>query len=121
MKRTLTIIFLFLYSYTFSQCNGRYQNSIFSNVDTIKDVNYSDIFNDNFHKMDIYMPSGDTEVNRPLIIFIHGGSYIGGDKSGPDCVDFCETFAKKGYVTASVNYRLASDPINLFYHKKNNI
>jgi len=27
-------------------------------------------------------------------------------------VDFCESFAKRGYVTASVNYRLASNPIN---------
>ncbi len=112
MKQSLILILLLLSNYTFSQCNGRYQNSIFSNVDTIKDINYSDIFNDNFHKMDIYMPSGDTEINRPLIIFIHGGSYIGGNKSLIDCVDFCESFAKKGYVTASINYRLASNQIN---------
>ena len=50
MKQSLILILLLLSNYTFSQCNGRYQNSIFSNVDTIKDINYSDIFNDNFHK-----------------------------------------------------------------------
>ena len=55
---------------------------------------------------------GDTEVNRPVIIYMHGGSFIGGDKSEPDCVDFCENFAKKGYVTASANYRLANNAQN---------
>ena len=58
--------------------------------------------------MDIYTPDGDTEINRPLILFIHGGSFYGGDKSSVDCQDFCKEFAKKGYVTASVNYRLVS-------------
>ena len=41
------------------------------------------------------MPSGDIEINRPLIIFCSWGSYIGGNKSLIDCVDFCESFAKK--------------------------
>ena len=112
MKRTVTIIFFLISNYTFSQCNGRYQTNIFNSIDIIYDVNYSDIYNDVFHKMDIYMPSGDIEINRPLIIFVHGGSYIGGNKSLVDCVDFCESFAKKGYVTASINYRLTSNPIN---------
>ena len=54
--------------------------------------------------MDIYTPDSDTASNRPLIIFIHGGSYLGGSKTEIDCIDFCEHFAKKGYVTASVNF-----------------
>ena len=112
MKRSLILLLLLLSNYSFSQCNGRYQNNIFSSVDIINDVNYSDVFNDSLHQMDVYMPSGDTEINRPLIIFIHGGSYVGGDKSLIDCIDFCKSFAKKGYVTASVNYRLASDIIS---------
>ena len=57
--------------------------------------------------MDIYTPDGDIETNRPVILYLHGGSYTGGDKSLTDCVDFCESMAKKGYVTASLNYRLA--------------
>ena len=58
--------------------------------------------------MDIYTPVGDTVTNRPLILYMHGGSFYGGSKSMTDCIDFCETMAKKGYVTASLNYRLAN-------------
>ena len=65
--------------------------------------------------MDIYTPEGDIEVNRPLILYLHGGSYYGGNKSMTDCVDFCETMAKKGYVTASLNYRLSN--IIFFFNK----
>ena len=59
-------------------------------------------------KMDIYTANGDTEINRPLILFMHGGSFYGGDKTTADCVDFCESMAKRGYVTASLNYRLSN-------------
>jgi carboxylesterase type B len=62
--------------------------------------------------MDIYTADGDTEINRPVIIYMHGGSFTGGDKSTSDCVDFCESFAKRGYVTISMNYRLANNVIS---------
>ena len=62
--------------------------------------------------MDIYQPNSNLDqcTNRPLIILAHGGSFIGGSKSNPTMVDLCETFAKRGYVAASINYRLATDP-----------
>jgi len=106
-KLAILLTLTFISASTFSQCDGRYQTEIFSSV-TKTTVNYSDVYTDNAHEMDIYTPNGDTEINRPLILFIHGGSFYGGDKSNIDCKDFCETFAKKGYVTASVNYRLVS-------------
>jgi len=106
MKKLSTLLALTLISaFTFAQCNGRYQTEIFSSV-TKTTVNYSDVYTDNAHEMDIYTPDSDIEINRPLILFMHGGSFYGGDKANIDCQDFCETFAKKGYVTASVNYRL---------------
>ena len=114
MKKIILFLFTITISHSvFSQngCNGRYESEIFSSV-TVTEVNYSDVYSDNEHKMDIYTPDGDTEVNRPLILFMHGGSFTGGSKELIDCVDFCESFAKRGYVTASVNYRLASNPIN---------
>ena len=95
MKKTLTLISLTLLSLQiFSQCNGRYEYEIFSNVNKTT-VNYSDVYNDLEHEMDIYTPQGDTETNRPLIIYMHGGSFYLGDKSMTDCVDFCESFAKR--------------------------
>lgn len=108
MKKIFYVIILFfIYHSAKSQCNNRYQSEIFSSVDVVT-VNYSDVFNDNFHKMDIYTATGDTATNRPLIIFHHGGSYYQGSKNNPGAVDFCTAFAKRGYVAISANYRLVS-------------
>ncbi len=109
MKYFYFILTLLLSNSVFSQCNGRYQSEIFNSVNKTT-VYYPELIQwfDNEHNMDIYTPVGDTEINRPLILFLHGGTFIAGDKENSDCVDFCETFAKKGYVTASVNYRLAN-------------
>jgi len=112
MKKIILLLFTLTISHSvFSQCNGRYESEIFNSV-TKTTVNYSDVYSDSYHKMDIYTPDGDIETNRPLILFMHGGSFTGGSKEELDCVDFCESFAKRGYVTSSVNYRLAINPIN---------
>ena len=58
--------------------------------------------------MDIYQPSNDTTTDRPLLIFAHGGTYVAGNKNNPTMVSLCEAFAKRGYVTASIQYRLTS-------------
>lgn len=92
--------------YAFGQCNGRYETEIFNSINT-SIVNYSDVYIDNEHEMDLYIPDGDTVTNRPLIIYMHAGAFYGGDKSMTDCIDFCTAFAKRGYVTTSINYRLA--------------
>jgi para-nitrobenzyl esterase len=108
MKKIILLLFTLSISYsTFSQCNGRYEAEIFSSV-TKTTVNYSDVYTDNAHEMDIYTPDGDTEINRPVILYMHGGSFYAGDKTMTDCVDFCESMAKRGYVTASLNYRLST-------------
>ena len=107
--RNLLLLFIILLINTNvrSQCQNRYQNEVFSSTNKIT-VNYSDVYNDFAHKMDIYTGDGDTATNRPLIIFHHGGSYYQGSKENPGSVDFCKAFAKRGYVAVSANYRLVS-------------
>ena len=108
MKKIILLLFtLTIYHSVFSQCSPRYETEIFSSV-TKTTVNYSDVYTDNAHEMDIYTPDGDTEINRPVILYMHGGSFYAGDKTMTDCVDFCESMAKRGYVTASLNYRLST-------------
>ena len=102
---TIVLALMLICQLTYSQCDGRYQNEIFNSAST-ETVNYSDVYNDERHQMDIYTPDGDTITNRPVIVFIHGGSFITGDKNNNYAVDFCKSFAKKGYVTVSMNYRL---------------
>lgn len=62
--------------------------------------------------LDVYEPAGDVETNRPLIIWAHGGSFIGGTKNDGDVVALSQDFAKKGFVCASINYRLGLTPFD---------
>ncbi|GAA4468719.1 hypothetical protein GCM10023093_26880 [Nemorincola caseinilytica] len=87
-----------------AQCPaGRYDTELFPTY-SVSTVTYSTPYN---LQMDIYQPDGDTYPNRPLMILGHGGSFIGGSKTDdPTIVELCKRFAKRGYVTASINYRL---------------
>ena len=95
---------------------GRYASDVFANYTTSSDITYGQ--NTSYTganttlKLDVYQPTGDTETNRPLIIFVHGGSFIGGSKTDGDMVAMCQRFAKKGYVTASIDYRLGFFPFD---------
>lgn len=54
--------------------------------------------------LDQCLPVG-APTSRPGIIMIHGGSWVGGDKSRYDTM--CRIFANEGYVATTINYRLA--------------
>ena len=108
-KIFLFIFFLLNYVFCFTQCNGRYETEIFASVNKTT-VTYSSVYN---LQMDIYQPDGDTELNRPVIIFMHSGSFTSGTRDMSDMVTLCESFAKRGYVTASIDYRLNPDPAAL--------
>jgi predicted esterase len=56
-------------------------------------------------KLDLYRPYGDTKANRPVVIFVHGGSSDTSDKALKRNRDVAIGFAKRGFVAASVNYR----------------
>ena len=108
MKKLYFLAVAFLATtFAIAQCNGRYQTEIFSNTN-VATVDYSDVYTGLEHRMDIYTATGDTVSDRPVIFYLHGGSFYSGDKSMTDCVDFCNAFAKRGYVAVSLNYRLAN-------------
>ena len=118
MKTLIPLICFFLAAnLSYSQCNGRYQTEIFSSV-SINTINYSDVYTDFRHEMDIYTPDGDTETSRPVVFYMHGGSFTGGDKNLTDCVDFCTTMAKRGYIAISSNYRLTPIPFTFLINQE---
>ena len=61
-------------------------------------------------QMDINQPSTDTLARRPLIIYCHGGGFTSGARNSAWPNKFCQSFAKRGYVTASIDYRLGIGP-----------
>jgi para-nitrobenzyl esterase len=111
-----SILFLSLLSFSFASqaqfdcSNGRYTNEVFPSVQLLSDITYGQATNVQGNsqslELDLYLPQGDTSSNRPLLIMAHGGSFIGGNKTGTDVVPICQKFAKLGYVVASIEYRL---------------
>ncbi|MBN2631992.1 MAG: alpha/beta hydrolase, partial [Bacteroidales bacterium] len=57
-------------------------------------------------QLDIYRPKNIVHP-APLLVFIHGGSWKSGKRS--DYLVYLVDFAKRGYVTATVSYRLLKD------------
>lgn len=56
--------------------------------------------------LDIYQAEGDTAVNRPLLLYVHGGGFSGGSRQADNVVKFCRSMARRGYVAASMSYTL---------------
>ena len=55
-------------------------------------------------RMNIWKPVGDGSTSRPLFVWIHGGGFTQGNRNEMDAT--CEQFAKRGYVAATITYRL---------------
>jgi hypothetical protein len=56
--------------------------------------------------LDLYVPTGDTLEKRPLLIYAFGGGFLIGLRNQPPIPQFCEHFARLGYVVASIDYRI---------------
>ena len=88
----------------------RYRDQVFGGVTTTTDETYGSSVNLSGQTVtllfDLYEPTGDAVTLRPAIIWVHGGSFSSGDKDSPELIDEANTFARKGYVNASITYRL---------------
>ena len=90
----------------------RYRDDVFKKVSVTRDITYGQAPADQYGegeqlKLDLYQPKGDTlNRGRAVLIFAHGGGFTGGDKSEGVSATLAREYAKKGYVTASINYRL---------------
>ena len=98
--------------------NGRYTNDVFTNVVKTADIVYgynttTDYSTNTTYNhtllFDFYEPVGDPAVKRPLVILAFGGGFIGGQRS--DLEPICIALAKKGYATATIDYRLIYNSI----------
>jgi len=55
-------------------------------------------------KMDLYYGANDQRKARPVLVHAHGGAYLYGSKT--DKPEQLRAMASRGYVVASINYRL---------------
>ena len=77
---------------------------------TFTDLAYDlpDGVDDSLATLDLFRP--DDAARRPLVVLVHGGSWVSGDKSGfsESAPDFVPWWIDRGYVVAAVNFRLAT-------------
>ena len=129
MKKFLTLA-LSLLAVSQIDAQVRYLNEVFSDVNVTSDILYGT--NATVAPLlqggapaaqpllcDIYEPAGDTETDRPLIIYIHTGNFLPqylngsavGTKTDSVAVELCSRYAKMGYVVASIDYRAGWNPL----------
>ncbi len=93
--------------------NGRYIDDIFTSTTSTLDIKYGENTSISGNTIelfaDVFEPANDSETKRPLMILMHGGSFTSGERT--DIHDLCEGYALKGYVVASINYRLYDGPL----------
>lgn len=78
-------------------------DEIVKKTDVLYDVRYESNYANN--TMDVFMPK--TEGKKPLLVYVHGGYYLGGDKASAE--PYCRALAAEGYVVVSLNYALAPE------------
>ena len=76
-------------------------------IKEIKNIEYKKV-NGKSLQLDFYRPS-KVEGPLPLLVFIHGGGWRSGERS--DYLIYLVDFARKGYMTATVSYRLVRDSL----------
>ena len=117
--KTIGAFFTIIFFQSITQAQEyRYTETLFSAVEVTENVVYQNApFIDYPYtveinttsqelKMDIFVPEGDTNENKPAIIFAHSGGFLSGNKNHDDMMAFCDSLSKKGYVTATIEYRL---------------
>eukprot|EP00913_Durusdinium_trenchii_P013948 g13096.t1 len=82
-------------------------------IQTFKDIRYGGAVNPYTGKftqlfLDLYSPEPDPRPLRPAVVLLHGGYFTGGDKTGDSMPRLATTLAQRGYLVASINYRLAT-------------
>ena len=81
---------------------------IMDNFTILKDIPYG---SHERHKLDIFMPE-NPKYTSGIILFIHGGGWVQGDKSGHHHDN--DFFVKSGYITATMNYRYVDENTSVY-------
>ena len=121
--RILILFLIFISNVISGQFSKRYTDSLFAFEQVVTDEIYATAPELNVpytiesltHLEDLtfhlFTPRDDTLTYRPLLITVHGGAFITGNKEHDDMLEFCKIFASRGYITATIQYRIG---MNIF-------
>ncbi len=109
--KQITFAFLSFLILNNTSAQKRYKDFIFTHVDSTLNIKYGSSLTIKNQYQDLLLdiiqpPTTDTVKKRPLVIFIHGGGFKNNTKTTSFSTLLCTSFAKRGYVTATIEYRL---------------
>lgn len=99
------LLFIFIISAGCKKAADQPEETVLSSQDLLN-VSYGAHIR---NSLDIYLPER-RDANTAVILLVHGGSWLGGDKSA--FTDLAKYWRDKGYAAATMNYRLTSTPEN---------
>jgi hypothetical protein len=106
IMQLVVLLAVFMSTSTAQTVPERYREMVFDSCKIVKDIPYGSAA---VHLMDVYTPpASDKELNRPSVLFIHGGGFKSNTKVGAYQSRVCTTLARMGYVAASIEYRLTN-------------
>jgi hypothetical protein len=134
-KLYLSLLFMCALVLQLAQAQTRYLDPVFPNVTVTTNVVYG--LNSTVLAfptiikqpliMDVYQPAGDTQTDRPVVLYLHTGNFLpfqspidgslgfngscGGTIRDSAAVEFCTRLAKLGYVACAVDYRAGWNPL----------
>lgn len=90
----------------------RYRDEVFDEITTTRNIKYGEAIDSTGQLKELFLdkhePSDDPVLaKRPAVVWVHGGYFIRGSKE--DYVGEWSQFARAGYVTFAINYRLSHD------------
>ncbi len=109
MRFILLFASLFLFS-----CNKDDNEQIIPTVDDLTatiEYNQIDGIDSNLLSLDIYY-NNETNIQKPVIVYVHGGGWSIGDKSS-QIENKINLFRSLNYILISVNYRLSPFPFDI--------
>lgn len=89
---------------------AEYSYKIFDDYFEFKNIKYGEY---DRNVLDLCVPRTNTKCEMGLILFIHGGSWVGGSKDEFSNV-IKEYALANGYACAAINYRYLSDDVNMY-------
>lgn len=104
-------ILLFCSLLGFTACQ---RENIIEDLVAEKSITNASYGSDPAQKMDIYLPADRDTSTTNVLVLIHGGAWIEGDKA--DFTAYMETLKQRlpGYAIFNINYRLAANNLNQF-------
>lgn len=120
LQRLFLLLFFFCVYWANAQNNcqsARYYSEVFSNTQSVSGIKFGEadpygILSNQDLYLDIVEPVGDTLEKRPLILHQFGGGFLIGWRTEPVIPLMAEMYAKRGFVFATIDYRLGFNPIS---------